>query len=187
MKSRIPENAKKVFKGVNFDIYQWSQEVYDGTIKTFEMIERKPCVSVIAVTEDGKLIKLTQEQPHKPLYICLPGGRIDQGETPEAAAVRELKEETGYVCNELKLFREYNGRGKAQFPDYLFLARNCKKVAGQNLDGGEKIEVQLIEWLEFVNLCRDVKTNFPTDFKFEMYEALLDPDKEKELKNEILN
>lgn len=28
-------------------------------------------------------------------YWCLPGGRIEPGETPEQAAVREVKEETG--------------------------------------------------------------------------------------------
>jgi NADH pyrophosphatase NudC (nudix superfamily) len=35
---------------------------------------------------------------------CLPGGKIDYGDTVEAAAHRELFEETGLICTEMKFF-----------------------------------------------------------------------------------
>ena len=37
----IPHNAKKVFNGILFDVYQWKQKMFDNSIKTFEMLKRK--------------------------------------------------------------------------------------------------------------------------------------------------
>src|SRR6266567_4147904 len=92
----IPENAKKVFEGEIFDVFQWEQEMFDGSRKTFEKVERPDTANIIAFTEDGKVIILDQEQPGKDKFVSLPGGRIDEGENPLEAAKRELLEETGF-------------------------------------------------------------------------------------------
>jgi len=60
----IPDDAKKVFSGVRTDVYQWDQEMFDGSIATFERIEKKPSAAIIAVV-DSKIIITQQEQPHK--------------------------------------------------------------------------------------------------------------------------
>jgi len=33
----VPEEAKLVFKGIIYDVYQWEQKMFDGTFSTFEM------------------------------------------------------------------------------------------------------------------------------------------------------
>ncbi len=49
-KQPMPANAKRVFKGVVFDTYQWEQDMYDGTKKTFEKLKRPDTVVVFPVS-----------------------------------------------------------------------------------------------------------------------------------------
>lgn len=149
---KIPENAKKVFKGEIFDVYQWDQEMYDGSTKVFEHIKRPDTVIVIPVTEDGEIIICEQEQPDREPYLSMISGRVDAGEEPLNAAKRELLEETGHQSSDISLFDEYNPHAKLGWTVYTYLAKGCKKVAEQNLDGGEKIELKFVSVEEFIEL-----------------------------------
>jgi len=182
----IPKNAKQVFKGVIYNVYQWPQEMYDGSVRIFEMIERTPTVDIIAVVGD-KIIVLRQEQPGRVEYPSLPGGRIEYGQTPEEAAHAELLQETGYKSEKMELFKEFFGDSKTYFHQSIFVARGCKKIAENNLDGGEKIIVNLVDFDEFLQLCRDEKFAISMYFKAIMYEALLDENKKKIIKKSIFN
>lgn len=53
---------------------------------------------VLLFDPDGNLLllKRTDDAPYDPGVYCLPGGHIDPGEEPEAAALRECEEEIGY-------------------------------------------------------------------------------------------
>ncbi|HVS79005.1 MAG TPA: NUDIX domain-containing protein, partial [Candidatus Saccharimonadales bacterium] len=99
----IPVNAKKVFDGKIFDVYQWPQKMYDGTTETFEMLKRPNTVVVLAI-KDGELVILKQSQPNlQNEFMDFPGGRADEGETPLESAKRELLEETGMTFKNWKL------------------------------------------------------------------------------------
>src|SRR5688572_20587166 len=91
-KQPIPDNAKKVFEGVIFDVYQWEQEMYDGTKAVFEKLRRPDTVSIIPVTESGQIIFSYQEQPGTAGAYSTLGGRVDEGEDVLDAAKRELLE-----------------------------------------------------------------------------------------------
>jgi len=57
-------------------------------------------VSIVALTENDELVLVQQYRPAIEAYTLeLPSGHVDVGETPFAAAVRELTEETGYAAN----------------------------------------------------------------------------------------
>jgi ADP-ribose pyrophosphatase len=70
----------------------------------YYMLEGPDYVAVVARTEDGRILLVRQ---HRPVIgrdsIELPSGHVDAGETPEAAARRELLEETGAVADNLEL------------------------------------------------------------------------------------
>lgn len=179
-----PTGAKRVFKGILFNVYHWDQEMYDGSLQTFEMIERKPSVGIIAVVNKRILI-LKQEQPLKPLYFALPGGNVEDEQSHLQAAEAELLQETGYQSDSMNLLAEYRGGTKMFFHQSAFIAKNCRKVAEQQLDSGEQIEISMIDFETFLQLCREESFAAPLGLKFMMYEALIDQKKKADLKEKI--
>ena len=136
----IPPHAQCVFKGEVFDVYQWPQEMFDGTTETFEMARRMPAALVIAL-QGNDVLYAKQEQPVKGAFLSLLGGRMEEGEEPLEAAKRELREEAGLESEKWFLLREYHARGKIDWTVYIFVAGDCRKVCEPDLDAGERIEV----------------------------------------------
>lgn len=150
----LPANAKLVFKGVIFEVWQWEQKMFDGTKQTFEKIWRPPTVEIIATVGDKLLIE-AQDQPDRKNNINLVSGRADQGENALEEAKRELLEETGYQSDDWRLFLKHGNKGKVLHEVYYFIARNCKKVRESDLDAGEKIQAKFISFENFVKLTEE--------------------------------
>jgi hypothetical protein len=127
-KQPIPDYAKRVFKGVIFDVYQWEQEMYDGTKATFEKLKRPDTVVVFPVLPDGRILLTEQEQPGKEPFIGATGGRVDEGEEILAAAKRELLEESGYEAEKYTLWHAAQPASKIEWAVYLFIAKGLKKL-----------------------------------------------------------
>lgn len=182
-KQPIPENAKLVHKGVIFDVYQWEQEMYDGTKKTFELLRRPDTVVVFGVLPDGKILLTEQEQPHKlEPYFAAAGGRVDKGEEALAAAKRELLEETGYEAEEFILWDAQYPVGKIDWVVFTFVAKGLKKVKDMELDGGEKVKLMPVTFDEFLELPFKKGSFFAEqEILLKLLEAKLDPVKRKEL------
>lgn len=168
---KIPEQAKSVFTGEIFSVYQWPQAMFDGSPATFEMIKRADTTEIIAV-HDGKVWYAEQEQPVKGVYQSFFGGRIEAGETPEQGALRELQEESGFVASELELIYQNMPLNKMDWTNYIFVAKNCAPTAVQNPDPGEKISLKSCTFEELIEkiLNREIKTS--PHFIINMYEAV---------------
>lgn len=146
----IPEQARLVFKGVIFDVYQWPQKLFDGSGAIFEMLRRPDTVTVIGVVDD-KIIVLNDEQPHVGSRVSFPGGRVDEGETILAAARREMREETGHEFKNWRLIGVWQPHPKLEWFIYLYLATDGQKVSGLHPDAGEKITVETYDFDEVKN------------------------------------
>jgi len=180
-KQPIPENAKKVFGGALFDVYQWEQELFDGTTTLFEKLKRPDTVVIFPVLDDGKIILTEQEQPGKEPFIGTTGGRVDEGEDILEAAKRELLEESGYKASEFILWDAQHPTSKIDWVVYTFIAKGLKKVADMNLDAGEKINLKLVDLDEFIEIA--INKNFvEKEIIPKLYEAKLHPEKKEELK-----
>lgn len=180
-KQPIPEDATRVFKGKVFDVYQWEQEMYDGTQSTFEKVKRPDTVVVFAITNNGTIILTKQEQPGKEPFIGGAGGRVDEGEDIVDAAQRELKEETGYTAQKIEFWKAFQPVSKMDWSVYFFFARNLTKKSDQSLDAGEKIDLIEVSFEEFIEI--GLQPNFS---EYEIYrdivEAKLDKGKFEKLK-----
>ena len=155
--AKIPAEARCVFRGVIFDVYQWEQVLFDGSVATFECAKRPDTVVVLAVMPDGRICYSEQEQPGKPPFVGLLGGRSEPGEDPLTVAKRELLEESGLVSNDWRPFRTYRpGGSKLDWNVHYWIARNCRTVAAQQLDAGEKVTLRTTDVATFV---RDIVTS----------------------------
>lgn len=185
-KQPIPEHAKKVFSGVIFDIYQWEQQMYDGTVKTFEKAKRPSSVVIFPILDNQKILMTQQEQPGRGSYVSLPGGRIDENEDIVAAAKRELLEETGYQAENFILWKTIYPSVKVDYAAYYFIAKGCVQVKDQSLDGGERVVLQELTFDDFMETMRNQRSA-DKEIIAEIYEALLDPEKYAQLKELFMN
>lgn len=153
---KLPEKAEQVFKGVIFDVYQWEQELYNGTTATFERIKRPDTTEVIAV-KDNKIIVQIQEQPDRPQFYSLPGGRVDEGDSAFENARKELLEETGHTAEEWIEYTCHQPNSKMDWTICVYIARGLKHEQELTLDGGEKIELLWVTFDELLDLVDEGK------------------------------
>ncbi len=151
-----PKKAKRVHEGPLADIYQWEQEMFDGSKRTFECFVRADTAGVLAFLDKDTLLMTKQTQPgrgRKELFFDPPGGMIDPGETPKQGAARELTEETGYAARKMKLWSKSTFDGMVRFEEFVFLAKDLKKTPEHNPEhAGEKIELIEMPWKQAVEL-----------------------------------
>ncbi|HUY85320.1 MAG TPA: NUDIX domain-containing protein [Candidatus Dormibacteraeota bacterium] len=142
----IPDQAERAFEGMIFDVYQWPQKLFDGSEHRFEMLKRPDTVSVICVDED-KVLVIEDEQPHLGLRTSFPGGRVDSDdENVEAAARREILEETGYVFKNWRLVRVWQPYRKMEWFVYVWLAWDVIDRQAATPDAGEKITLRPVDF-----------------------------------------
>ncbi|MFA5130328.1 MAG: NUDIX hydrolase [Patescibacteria group bacterium] len=183
-KQPIPPHAKCVFHGVIFDVYQWEQKMFDGTVQTFEKLKRADTVIIYPVLDDGRILLTEQEQPGKLSFLGAAGGRVDEGEDILEAAKRELLEETGYTAKEFTLWKAEQPTGKIEWVIYSFIAKGLTKAAEQTLDAGEKISLKPVTFDEFLALSQDDRFA-EKDVVLELLRASLDEGYREELRKKF--
>jgi ADP-ribose pyrophosphatase len=181
---KLPLNAKKVFQGKIFSVFQWEQELYDGSTATFEALERPGTIQIIP-TADNEVFLSYEEQPTKPRSYTLLGGRQEPDEEPLVTAKRELLEESGLESDDWELYKTYNSSGKIEWPMYLFIARNCKKVTEPKLDPGERIDVKKVSFEEFIEIV-SAEDFWGAIIANDILRMRLDPAKLEQFKQKLL-
>lgn len=81
---------------------------FNGFIKEYFVSDHGKRAALLVVL-NGKILLVKQYRLLiNDLSYEIPGGRVDEKETPEAAAVRECFEETGVKCSDLKPLISYH-------------------------------------------------------------------------------
>ena len=105
-----------------------------------------PKVGIRAVVpEENRLLLVREKMDNK---WSLPGGYADLGMTPSQIAVKEVKEESGFDVEPVRIlgFIDYNKHQERQFPfDIYQLFLECKIIGGNALPGLETTEVGFFE------------------------------------------
>ncbi|MBQ0079216.1 MAG: NUDIX hydrolase [Eubacterium sp.] len=156
------------------------EEIYDGAIMKVvrdkvtvpkgyshrEVIEHNGAVCMVALTDDKKLVMEKQFR-----YVIgrpvleIPAGKIDEGETdPVNAAIRELKEETGYVAKNIKHLGTLSPSvAYTKELIYVYLMTGLTNTGETELDPDEALDVMLMDFDEVYEMAAkgeliDVKT-----------------------------
>ncbi|MGW2619235.1 NUDIX hydrolase [Streptomyces sp. NPDC001500] len=112
-----------------------------GKVDTFSVREDVPSVAVLALTEEGEALVTRQFRPGPgQLVYELPGGYVGAGETPLAAAERELLEETGYG-GDLEVVGQCFGDSYSSSVKFCVIGRRCSLQRPPQPDETEFIEV----------------------------------------------
>ena len=89
------------FLSIREDRYRFA---HTGDDAPFVFFDSSYCALVVATTTDNDVI-LVRQYRHgiQEVVLEVPGGVVDEGESPEEAAVRELQEETGFAAGSVRL------------------------------------------------------------------------------------
>jgi ADP-ribose pyrophosphatase len=124
--------------------------------ETFYTVKTHRYVVILAVTRDGRVPLVRQYRPAvDEVVLELPSGHVDEGETPEDTARRELLEETGCHAGELvPLGAMFVDSGRLQTRQETFFAPDVEVVADAP-SGEEHLEIVLTPIAELSRLVRE--------------------------------
>ena len=117
-----------------------------GRPLNFYVLESPDWVNVIPITPEGDIILVRQfRHGTNQSSLEIPGGMVDPGEDPVAAARRELAEETGYIADELIPLGVISPNPAFMNNRlYTYLATNVRPTGRQDLGEGEDITIERI-------------------------------------------
>jgi ADP-ribose pyrophosphatase len=103
-------------------------ELPQGQTAEFEVVEGRDSVAVLALTDAQEVVLVREFRPGpEEILLELPGGQVEDGQTPEEAANAELLEEAGYE-GEMKLVGTMLWDAYGTRKKYAFVATRCRRV-----------------------------------------------------------
>ncbi len=131
-------SSRVIFEGRILKLRVDTVRTVDGRETTREVVEHAACVAVVAVDEKGDILLVRQYRDALGKELLeIPAGGIDKGESPEAAVVREMQEETGFRPRQVtRLCGFYTTPGFCDEYLHLYLATGLE--AGPPLRRGHR-------------------------------------------------
>ena len=121
-----------------------SRSPKDGEVHTFQVAVSPGGVAVLTLTDDGRLVMVDQfRHGTRTLSLELPSGVVEDGEAPEEAARRELREETGFEGGEARVLGCFELNPSWQKTTvHAVLVRGARRDGEKDEDEGEDIRVR---------------------------------------------
>ena len=146
-------SSKKVYSNEYLHVYEDKFDL-NGIDKIYIRGIRKDYSTIVPfVSKDEILIIKSYRHLVDSIEIEVPSGYIDEGETAKQAAIRELKEETGYTAKDIISIGSYTlDYSMFKQKGNIFIAYDLDKEKEQSLGIMEKIDVEIIKIKEIEKL-----------------------------------
>jgi ADP-ribose pyrophosphatase len=134
----------------------------NGHTLDFYIASRKHAANIIAITPDKQVVFVKEYKYGAEEYIRqLPGGKVDEDESPAEAAKREIEEETGYKVTDLVFLGQWYVDA-AWRPDVTYLYAALVESQGEHkCEDMELMDVELIDWDEAVRMAESNEIRQP--------------------------
>ncbi len=156
-------STEKIFEGKIVNLSVDTVTLPNGKTATRELIRHPGGVGIVAVDENRKVFVVKQyRKPFDKIITEIPAGKLEYGEEPLPAAVRELEEETGCKAEKMiPMGSFYSSPGFCDEKIYLYLATGLTMV-GQHLDEDEFLNTEKRDLDELID---ELKNNPEADEK----------------------
>ena len=146
--------SEEIYQGRILHVTRDTVLLEDGTEATREVVHHPGGACVVPLTDDGCVIMVRQfRYPQGTETLEIPAGKLEYGEDPAECAVRELREEAGATAGRFEpLGRLFPTPAYDKEIIYMYLARDLKTDAGQDLDADEFLDVERIPLAEAVEM-----------------------------------
>ena len=149
-------------RGRIFDVLRERVRLPSGLEQEVEIVRHAGAVAIAAVDSDGSLVCVRQyRQAIGEWLVEVPAGRLEPDEEPEAAARRELEEETGYRAGRWSTLATFwPAPGFCSERMHLFLAQDLEPAGSSRRahDEDEELEVVRRAPATLFRESRDAKT-----------------------------
>ena len=158
-------SSDRIYTGKVISLRVDTVEIEKKGYQKREIVEHGGAVAIVALTGENEVILIKQfRKAIEDIIWEIPAGKLEIGENPKECAIRELKEETGYSADNIKLIHKfYSSPGFSNQKVYIYLATGL--VAGESkLNDGENLECHKIHLNEaykmiLKNEIEDAKTS----------------------------
>lgn len=157
-------SSERIYEGAILNLRRDTVTAPKGTAYR-EVVEHNGAVAIVPITNEGNVVMVNQfRYATGRVVLEIPAGKIDKGETePEKAAIRELKEETGYTAEKLQYLGKIN-TSVAYAEEVIHLYAAVGLTAGETeFDDDEMLDIVEYEFDEIYQMAAggklvDVKT-----------------------------
>jgi ADP-ribose pyrophosphatase len=136
--------SEMIYEGAILNLRRDVVSVKDGGTSKREIIEHFGGSVILAVTPEGKIPMVRQyRKAAEKVMLELPAGKLEENEDPEKAAIRELREETGYRAGKIERIASfYPTVGYSTEILHIYLATEL--TPGEtDFDDNEAIDIEL--------------------------------------------
>lgn len=144
-----------VAKGTIIDYYRDTMQIPNGNVAQWDLIDHKGAAAVVAVRDDGKLLMVRQYRNALDREtIEIPAGGLNGRQEPtKDAAIRELREETGYITDDAEFLTSiYTTVAFCNEKIDIYLAEGLKNRGDQHLDEDEYVNVEAYDLDELLDM-----------------------------------
>lgn len=145
-----------------------------GKVGTYYVLELKDWVNCIAIDEDANVMMLRHYRHGVQKYLMeFIGGGMEENESPEEAAKREVEEETGYTGGSIfHVGTSYPNPANHTNKVHTYLAVGGTTSQGQNLEVGETITVEKIPLQTVVEEMSKPDSVYPAIYIAALFHAM---------------